>query len=70
MRFFGEYQGSSQRYSYYPVGVEGQTLSGDERNNMRVELRFAGKDVILVDTYTQVKGEDVQIQSCRFTRQG
>ncbi|WP_299790738.1 glycine zipper domain-containing protein [uncultured Shewanella sp.] len=70
MRFSGEFQGSSQRYSYYPVGVEGQTLSGDERNNMRVELRFAGKDVFLVDTYTQVKGTEVQIQSYRFTRQG
>jgi len=70
MRFSGEYQANSQRYSYYPVGVKGQTLSGDERHNMRVELRFAGKDVFLVDTYTQIKGTDVQIQSYRFTRQG
>lgn len=70
MRFSGEYQANSQRYRYYPVGVKGQTLSGDERNNMRVELRFAGKDVFLVDTFTQVKGIDVQIQSYRFTRQG
>ncbi|RTR27238.1 glycine zipper domain-containing protein [Shewanella atlantica] len=70
MRFSGEHQANNQRYSYYPVGVKGQTLSGDERQNMRVELRFAGKDVFLVDTYTQVKGEDVQIQSYRFTRKG
>ena len=70
MRFSGELNVTNQRYSYYPVNVQGQTLNGDERNSMRLELRFAGKDVFLVDTFTQVKGEEQLIQSYRFTRQG
>lgn len=70
MRFSGELDGTTQRYSYYPVNVQGQTLNGDERNNMRLELRFIGNDLFLVDTFSQIKGEEQQIQSYRFTRQG
>ncbi|QFU24512.1 hypothetical protein FM038_021760 [Shewanella eurypsychrophilus] len=70
VRFSGEYNGASQRYSYYPVNAKGLTLNGADRHNMRLELRFAGKDVFLVDTFTQIKGEEKQIQSYRFTRQG
>lgn len=70
MRFSGEFNSANQRYQYYPVNVQGKTLNGDERNNIRLELRFAGNDVFLVDTFAQVKGENVQIQSYRFTRQG
>ncbi|QLE86968.1 hypothetical protein FLM48_18965 [Shewanella sp. Scap07] len=69
MHFAGEFNQATARYQYYPVKVAGSTLNGQARENMRIELRFAGSDIILVDTYTQVKGEDVQIQSYRFTRQ-
>ncbi|WP_394204456.1 glycine zipper domain-containing protein [Shewanella waksmanii] len=69
MHFAGEFNQATARYQYYPVSVAGKTLNGDARENMRIELRFAGTDVILVDTYSQVKGQDVQIQSYRFTRQ-
>lgn len=69
LRFAGEFQSQQQRYSYYPVGVNGQTYSGDERSKLRLELRFAGKDVFLVDTFSVVNGQEVQIQSYRFTRQ-
>ncbi|PKG56311.1 hypothetical protein CXF83_20345 [Shewanella sp. Choline-02u-19] len=70
LNFSGEYQPQLQRYNYYPVGVNGQTYSGNERSQMRIELRFAGKDVFLVDSYAVVDGQEVQIQSYRFTRQG
>ncbi|GIU47852.1 MULTISPECIES: hypothetical protein [Shewanella] len=68
MRFVGEVDDQG-RYSYYPVGVNGSTYSGNERSTMRLELRFVGKDVFLVDSFIQSKGEEVQIQSYRFTRQ-
>ncbi|MBL4912879.1 hypothetical protein JMA39_06975 [Shewanella schlegeliana] len=69
LRFTGEFQSQQQRYNYYPVGVNGQTYSGDDRSKLRLELRFAGKDVFLVDTFSVVNGQEVQIQSYRFTRQ-
>lgn len=69
LRFSGEFQSQQQRYSYYPVGANGKAYSGDDRSKMRLELRFAGKDVFLVDTFSMVNGQEVQIQSYRFTRQ-
>ena len=70
LSFSGEFQPQLQRYNYYPVGANGQTFSGNERSQMRLELRFAGQDVFLVDSYAVVDGKEVQIQSYRFTRQG
>ncbi|SQH75029.1 conserved protein of unknown function [Shewanella benthica] len=56
MRFSDELNVTNQRYSYYPVNVQGQMLNGDERNSMRLELRFASKDVFLViDDYVCFK---------------
>ncbi|WP_144213428.1 hypothetical protein [Shewanella donghaensis] len=68
LNFVGEVS-EHGRYSYYPVGVNGETYSGNDRNKMRLELRFVGKDVFLVDSFTQIEGKEVQIQSYRFTRQ-
>ncbi|WP_153913629.1 hypothetical protein [Shewanella sp. TC10] len=68
LKFVGE-AGENGRYSYYPVKVSGESFSGNDRNKMRIELRFVGQDVFLVDSFTQIDGKEVQIQSYRFTRQ-
>ena len=38
------------------------------RSEIRIELRFVGRDVFLVETYAPGNGGEVKIQSYRFTR--
>ena len=39
-------------------------------SQMRLELRFVGRDVILVESYAPDGNGEKQVQSYRFTRQG
>lgn len=68
LSFAGEYHASQNKYSYYPLQAKGTTLSGEQRSNMRIELRFAGNNIFLVETYVMNKGKEQQVQSYRFTK--
>lgn len=68
LTFSGEFQANEQRYNFYPVGANGQTYSGDERNRMRIEMRFAGKSVIIFETYVPIDGKETKVQTYRLTR--
>lgn len=68
-RWVGELLTGEERYSFFYVGSSEMGALGTPRSDHRIELRFVGRDVILIETF--IPGEDgteVQIQSYRFTR--
>jgi hypothetical protein len=67
-RWVGERLTGEERYSYYYVGVSTETQLGTVRSDNRIEMRFVGKDLIIVDTYTLRDGAEVQVQSYRLAR--
>jgi hypothetical protein len=67
-RWVGERMAGEERYNFYYVGSSDTGTLGTARRDTRIELRFIGQDVFLVDTYVQTGSGEVQVQSYRFTR--
>ena len=67
-RWVGERASGDERYNFYYVGSSASGTLGNARRDTRVELRFVGQDVFLVDTWVQTDKGEVQVQSYRFTR--
>ena len=66
--FIGEYLPDIQRYHYFYTGSDMQTRTGVSRSEYRLEMRFIGRDVIIIETQVDKDGRFVPIQSYRFTR--
>ena len=62
-RWVGERLSGEERYSFYYVGG-GQTALG----NSRIEMRFIGTDMFLVQTMVSDGSGEKQVQEYRFTR--
>ena len=67
-RWVGERLVGEERYNFYYVGTSDTGTLGNARRDTRMEMRFVGQDVFLIDTYVQTANGEVQIQSYRFTR--
>jgi hypothetical protein len=69
LTFVGEYIPDGNRYNYYATGGDGgESVSGIIRSNLRVEIRVSGNNMWVAETFTFIDGEEVMIQSYRFTR--
>jgi hypothetical protein len=69
-KYVGEYLPAKNSYNYYPVSdMEGKTMSGIIRSDIRIELRTSGSNLFVAETYALVDGEEVQIQSYRFVKE-
>ena len=68
-RWVGERMSGEERYSFYYVGTEDTGHLGTARSQMRLELRFVGRDLFMLDTYSPEGSAEKQVQSYRFTRQ-
>ena len=66
--YVGEYQSGVQRYYFYYTGSDLETRTGVSRSDYRLEMRFVGRDVIIIETQIESGGRFVPIQSYRFTR--
>ena len=64
----GERLPGEERYNFYYVGASETGTLGTARRDTRIELRFVGQDIFLVETYVQTGSGEVQVQSYRFTR--
>ena len=68
-RWVGEYLPAKNAYNLYPAqDVEGNTITGVIRSNVRIELRVSGTNLVVAETWSMVDGKEIQIQSYRFTR--
>ena len=67
-RWIGELLAGSERYSFYYVGTKDTGIVGTAVSDHRMELRFLGKDVFVLETYEPAANGEAQVQSYRFTR--
>lgn len=67
-RWIGELLAGNERYSFYYVGTKETGIVGTALSDHRMELRFLGKDVFVLETYEPAAGGEAQVQSYRFTR--
>lgn len=69
-KFVGEYIPEKNAYNFYPsTNKEGETITGVIRSNVRIELRATGSNLCVAEAYTMIDGEEVKMQSYRFTKQ-
>jgi hypothetical protein len=67
--YVGEYIPAKNAYNFYPTGnQEGDTPTGIIRSNVRIEVRVTGSNLFVVETYVMKDGNEVQVQSYRFTK--
>ena len=63
-----ERMAGEERYSFYYVGSSTDGVLGQARSENRLEMRFVGKDVFIVETFAPEGSGEKVIQSYRFTR--
>jgi hypothetical protein len=67
----GEYVPDGNKYNFYlTTGEGGESITGVIRSNVRIEVRIAGPNLWIAETYTLIDGKEKQMQSYRFTRSG
>lgn len=68
----GEYLVDKNTYVFYLTTGEGEEMvsGGIIRSGARMEVRIASPAMFIADTYTLIDGEEVQVQSYRFTKAG
>ncbi len=66
----GEYLPDKNSYNFYVVQGEGGEMvqGGIMRSSVRVEIRVSGPAMFVAETFTLIEGQEVQVQSYRFTR--
>jgi len=68
-KFVGEYVAEQKKFNFYLTDSEsGNTVTGILKSDIRMEVRIAGTNLWIVETYTLLDGKDTQIQSYRFSK--
>ena len=68
-RFVGEYLPADNAYNFYPSQtIEGETVTGVIRSNVRIQLRASSPNLVVAETFAMVDGKEAQLQQYRFTR--
>ena len=68
-RFVGEYIAEQKKFNFYLTDSKSSnTITGVLKTDIRMEVRFVGANLWMVDTYTLIDGKDTQIQSYRFSK--
>lgn len=69
LRFSGNYQAETGRYVFYLLtGSAGKTATGMPRSSVTVEIRSLDIRTWVADTYANVDGQSLHVQSYRFAR--
>jgi len=68
--FVGEYLVDKNTYVFYLTNpTDGEMVAGGIlRSNVRVEIRIMGSSLWVAETFTLIDGQEVKVQSYRFTR--
>jgi surface antigen len=67
--FVGEYTSEQKKYAFYMTGSRHSTsVTGILKTDVRMEIRIAGSNLFIIDTYSLVDGKDTNIQSYRFNK--
>jgi hypothetical protein len=67
-KFVGEYLANRNAYYFYLMSKTGEPVNGVMHSIVRVKLRISSPALWVAETYTFVEGEEVQVQSYRFSR--
>ncbi|MGL1862769.1 MAG: hypothetical protein OCC46_09645 [Pseudodesulfovibrio sp.] len=66
--YVGEYVPQNNEYNFYPVNAASEAGStGVVRSNIKLTVRASG-NMISIATFSMIDGQEVQIQSYRFTK--
>jgi len=69
-RYVGHFDNQAGKYIFFYAGSNQSTFSGVQRTDYRLEMQMIGGDVIVLETWAAIGGEDKRIQSYRLTRSG
>ncbi len=68
-KFAGEYIAENKKFNFYLTNSQSKdTVTGILKSDVRLEIRIAGSNLWIVETYTMLNGQDTQIQSYRFSK--
>ena len=67
-RFVGNYDNADNKYIFFYAGTDTETFTGAKRTDYRLEMKMVGADVIVLETWAAVGGEDKRLQSYRLVR--
>lgn len=67
-RFVGNYDNAANKYIFFYAGSDQETYTGAKRTDYRLEMQMVGTDVIVLETWAAVGGEDKRLQSYRLAR--
>lgn len=67
-KYVGEYIPQNNEYNFYPVDAASNTgTTGIVRSNIKLVVR-ASANMLSINTFSMIEGEEVNIQSYRFTK--
>ena len=69
-RYVGHYDNQAAKYEFFYAGSDQDTFSGIKRTDYQVIMKMIGNDVIVIETWASVDGQEKRLQSYRLTRQG
>lgn len=68
-KFVGEYIAEKKKFNFYLTSSQSNnTVTGTLKSDIRMEVRVAGANLWIVETYTLLDGKDTQIQPYRFSK--
>ncbi|PSW19816.1 hypothetical protein C9I98_10145 [Photobacterium sanctipauli] len=68
VEFAGEFQQGMNRYNFYPTNAQAGIFKNIDSSTVRLELGFAGTNIVMIDAYGQVNGQEEKLQTYRFTK--
>ena len=69
-RFVGHFDNAENKYVFFYAGSDQETFTGAKRTDYRLEMKMVGADVIVLETWAAVGGDDKRLQSYRIARSG
>ena len=69
-RFVGHFDNAANKYIFFYAGSDQETYTGVKRTDYRLEMQMIGAEVIVIETWAAVSGEDKRLQSYRMAKSG
>ena len=69
-RFVGHFDNSANKYVFFYAGSDQETYTGAKRTDYRLEMQMVGTDVLVLETWATLGGEEKRVQSYRMARSG
>ena len=67
-RFVGHFDNAANKYIFFYAGSDQDTYTGAKRTEYRLEMQMIGKDVLVLETWATLGGEEKRLQAYRMSR--